>query len=696
MSNPIHVFVAPASAETGLTSISLGLLQFFDRRGLKAGFLKPVAVDHQQPERSTALVQAVRHLNPPAPMAFDQVQQRISAGLLDRVLEDVVALQDNVLQEQPDVVLVEGIVPDRTQPYSARLNQEIAKALDASLILVVNGEQPGDARLLHELELQLSLYLNLGVEVLGFVVNKCHPKLQVPANIKVQEHLIPCLGQIPFSQALLWPRTSDLLKPCHAHLLHTGDPDRRVQSICVGAASLNQTLPALNAGTLLITPADRSDLILAAALASSNGMPLAGLLLTDCHSKTIEPDALNHLCQPAFSSGLPVLCSEQSLACLTGRLQQHSSQVPVDDQPRILQIMNQVADHLFADTLLQTIGAPHPRHLSPAAFRYQIVSKARAASKRIVLPEGEEPRTVQAAINCQQRGIAHCILLGNPERIRQIASANGLDIPDGLQLLDPTTTRLQYVDSMVERRKHKQLTAQAALSQLEDNVVLGTMMLADNHVDGLVSGAIHTTANTIRPALQLIKTAPGAQLVSSVFFMGLPDQVLVYGDCAVNPDPNAEELADIAIQSADSALAMGIPARIAMISYSTGSSGSGADVDKVKVATQRVRERRPDLLVDGPLQYDAATTPDVAASKAPGSAVAGKATVLVFPDLNTGNTTYKAVQRSAHVISIGPMLQGLAKPVNDLSRGATVEDIIYTIALTAIQAGQSRNSPTPD
>lgn len=239
---------------------------------------------------------------------------------------------------------------------------------------------------------------------------------------------------------------------------------------------------------------------------------------------------------------------------------------------------------------------------------------------------------------------------------------------------------------MVELRRHKQLSAPMALAQLEDTVVLGTMMLALDEVDGLVSGAIHTTANTIRPALQLIKTAPAAKLVSSVLFMGLPDQVLVYGDCAVNPDPTAEELADIAIQSAESASSMNIPVRIAMLSYSTGVSGTGADVEKVREATAIVRELRPDLVIDGPLQYDAATIDNVAKSKAPGSPVAGQATVLIFPDLNTGNTTYKAVQRSANVISIGPMLQGLAKPVNDLSRGALVEDIVYTIALTAIQS----------
>jgi phosphate acetyltransferase len=304
----------------------------------------------------------------------------------------------------------------------------------------------------------------------------------------------------------------------------------------------------------------------------------------------------------------------------------------------------------------------------------------------VVLPEGEEPRTIEAAVICQQRGIANCILLGDRERIEHTALSLGIKLPDDLQILNPEEIRQRYVDPMVELRKHKQLSAPMALAQLEDTVVLGTMMLALDEVDGLVSGAIHTTANTIRPALQLIKTAEGAKLVSSIFFMLLPEQVMVYGDCAVNPDPNAEELCDIALQSATSAKSFGIEPKVAMISYSTGSSGSGSDVVKVREATELAKKADPSLIIDGPLQYDAATTASVAKSKAPNSPVAGQASVVIFPDLNTGNTTYKAVQRSANVVSIGPMLQGLAKPVNDLSRGALVEDIVYTIALTAIQA----------
>lgn len=326
--------------------------------------------------------------------------------------------------------------------------------------------------------------------------------------------------------------------------------------------------------------------------------------------------------------------------------------------------------------------------VSPAQFRFNMINQARQANKRIVLPEGSEPRTVRAAAMCHEKGIARCVLLAPRESVNAVAAQLNITLPESLEIIDPESLIEHYVEPMCALRKAKGLTPEQAREQLKDTVVLGTMMMAQNDVDGLVSGAIHTTANTIRPALQLIKTAPNSNIVSSVFFMLLPGQVVVYGDCAVNPNPSATELAEIAIQSAESAKAFGIAPRIAMISYSTIDSGSGPDVDLVIEATKIVREKRPDLAIDGPLQYDAAVVPSVAKSKAPNSPVAGKATVFIFPNLTTGNCTYKAVQRNANVLSVGPMLQGLRKPVNDLSRGALVEDIVYTIALTAIQAAQ--------
>jgi phosphate acetyltransferase len=311
---------------------------------------------------------------------------------------------------------------------------------------------------------------------------------------------------------------------------------------------------------------------------------------------------------------------------------------------------------------------------------------ARAAGACVVLPEGAEPRTMQAAVACAERGIARSVLLGHPDEVAGLARSLGLKLPDGITVLDPETIAERYVAPLARLRRHRGWTEEVAREHLTDPVTVGTMMLQQGEVDGLVSGAVHTTADTVRPALQILGTKAGSRLVSSVFFMCLPDEVVIYGDCAINPRPGAEDLADIAIQSAASARAFGIEPRVAMISFSTGTSGTGSDVDKVAEATRIVREREPGLAVDGPLQYDAAAIASVGLAKRPGSPVAGRASVFIFPDLDTGNTTYKAVQRSANVVSIGPMLQGLAKPVNDLSRGALVDDIIYTLALTAVQA----------
>ena len=448
-------------------------------------------------------------------------------------------------------------------------------------------------------------------------------------------------------------------------------------------------LRAFLPGALVITPGDRSDVLLAASLAVLGGTPLAGLLLTG----GLQPDPrVLELCRTALETGLPVLSVEVDSYPAARAVAAMPPGIPVDDADRVERVMNAVADRIDP-AWVKTLARPRRRRrLSPPAFRHRLVEAARAANKRIVLPEGTEPRTVAAAAIAERRGIARCVLLGEPGEVREVARKQGVTLPDSLEIIDPATLAPRYVEPLVERRRAKGMTAERATAELGDAIMVGTMMMALDEADGLVSGAIHTTAHTIRPALQLIKTVPGCPQVSSIFFMCLPEQVLVFGDCAVNPNPTAEQLADIAIQSADSARAFGIEPRVAMLSYSTGTSGGGEDVAKVKLATDLGRSLRPDLHIDGPLQYDAAIVPEVGRQKAPSSPVAGQATVFVFPDLDAGNVTYKAVQRSANVVSIGPMLQGLAKPVNDLSRGCLVEDIVFTIALTAIQAQQRAES----
>ena len=449
---------------------------------------------------------------------------------------------------------------------------------------------------------------------------------------------------------------------------------------------------ALNANVILVVNVLQQNitdiarqLILAAQDYAGSYTQIIGFVLNQYQSTDNQHQYVKQLTEILKAQGLSLPCIGVIKASDESFSVQSKNSI---DAPNRKSLIQSIADQFDVNSLAESLQQPESSRLSPASFRYQMMARAQQANKRIVLPEGNEPRTIAAAAICQRKGIARCVLLAERDEVYAIAQQQGIDLPDDLEIIAPESIRARYVDPMVELRKKKGLTPEQAAQQLEDTVVLGTMMLATDEVDGLVSGAVHTTANTIRPALQLIKTAPNASLVSSVFFMLMPEQVLVYGDCAVNPEPTATELADIAIQSADSAKAFGIEPKVAMISYSTGTSGSGAAVEKVKEATALAQAKRPDLPIDGPLQYDAASVPEVGQQKAPNSPVAGEATVFIFPDLNTGNTTYKAVQRSAHVLSVGPMLQGLNKPVNDLSRGALVDDIVYTIAITAIQATQ--------
>lgn len=353
---------------------------------------------------------------------------------------------------------------------------------------------------------------------------------------------------------------------------------------------------------------------------------------------------------------------------------------------RVIGSVSAFTENFDVSFIKNIIQKDYVRPVTPQYFRWHLLEKAREANKTIILPEGDEPRTLQAANICAEQKIARCILMGKKELILTTAKNNFIELNPTIQIIDPDTIREKYILPLFELRKHKGMTTDEAKVQLQDNVVLGTMMLQLGEVDGLVSGAMHTTANTIRPALQIIKTVPDINLVSSVFFMCLANHVLVYGDCAINQNPNSEQLADIAIQSADTAKIFGITPKVAMLSFSTGDSAAGPDVDKVREAANIAKNRRPDLLIEGPIQYDAAISKHVATLKIPQSKIAGESTVFVFPDLDAGNIAYKAVAQSANIVAVGPIIQGLRKPVNDLSRGCIVEDIVFTIAITAVQA----------
>ena len=710
---PRRIMLIPVGSNVGLTSVSLGLVRVIQQQGLKVNFFKPVGQPRygdSEAEKSTTIVTKVGLLKPAEPLSTSYVEEMISQDKIDILMEEIIALFEQHA-DQEDVAIIEGLVSTQSHPYAVRLNREICNALDAQIVLV---SAPGNL-MLNQLNDKLEIVADnygghKGKKVIGCIFNKVNAPVDdkgqlsselmenydgsQTADVINQLSTLPIfsksfslLGCVNWSFELIAPRVVDVCKHLNAILLNEGDYlHRRLRSVHFCAREIHNMVYVLKPGALLVMSGDRSDVLVSSCLAAQNGTKIGALLLTGGY----QPDPrIWQLCAQALETGLPVLLTKDNTWQTSLNLHMFNQEVPADDEQRINRVMDHIAaciDPSWVTSISKDSNSA--LRLSPPAFRYKLTQLAQQAQKTVVLPEGDEPRTIKAAAICAQRNIAKCILLGDKTEILRVAQQQGVKLPDLVEIKQPKDIRDQYVQPLVELRKHKGLTTVVAKELLLDNVVLGTMMLQQNHVDGLVSGAVNTTANTIRPALQLIKTAPGASLVSSIFFMLLPEQVLVYGDCAINPDPNAEQLADIAIQSADSAAAFGIEPKVAMISYSTGDSGTGTDVEKVKLATRLAQQKRPDLLIDGPLQYDAAVMESVAKTKAPNSKVAGQATVFIFPDLNTGNATYKAVQRSADLVSIGPMLQGMGKPVNDLSRGALVDDIVFTIALTAIQATQ--------
>jgi phosphate acetyltransferase len=690
-------FLAPAWTGVGLTTVALGLVNALDRRGVRVAFFKPIAQASEGdsgPERSTHFIRATTSLTPADPIPLATAIKTISEQGMDQLMGSVIAAYGESTASA-DVVVVEGLLPTEGDSYLGVVNNELVKTLNAQVILVASRADKTIDQLDDHIEYAANAFGGLE-KILGAIINR-YPVDKSQTAKSLIDHLrsesrlfsrrqLELVGVVPDSPELTYCRTIDIQRHLNAEVMNAGEMDsRRVKMTHVLARTVPNLLHTFAPGAILVTPADRSDVILAVGMATLSHTPIAGLILTG----DTEPDErILQFCGQALETGLPLLRVRTNSYSTATRLYELSTAVPVDDLQRIEDAIDHVAQTLDVDWLISQSKKELEFRLSPAAFLHQLTERARAAKKRIVLPEGVEPRTVKAAAICARRGIARCVLLGDPDEVQAVARSQDIALPDDLEVLNPMEVRPKYVNPLFELRKNKGLSMEMAASQLEDNVVLGTMMLSLGEVDGLVSGAVHSTANTIRPALQIIKTKPNAKAVSSIFFMCLPEQVLVYGDCAVIPDPDAQTLADIALQSADSAAAFGIPPRVAMISYSTGESGSGVDVVKVREATKLAQKIRPDILIDGPLQYDAAFMPDVAKTKAPNSPVAGRATVFIFPDLNTGNTTYKAVQRSANVISIGPMLQGLKRPVNDLSRGALVDDIVYTIALTVVQATQ--------
>lgn len=683
-------FLAPVGTDAPMASLGLGLARALERTGVKIGYIKPVQqmTTSCKTSASPHFARSLFRLDSPEPFTADQLKEAVLSGDISVLLEEIVA-QVEALRKKYDVILVEGLLPDHGSSVDTiSVNCQLARGLAADYILVGSSPEEGkEDTFAEELTVTRAQYNAFGKEtVLGLIMGTLSELASGKRTNQrsLFEKILPIFTFAPQNANFDAPLMQDLTQLLHADTISKGQAEqRRVRNLILANGDPDKTKTALQQGDLVILSASHGKMLELVAAAAGNGLKLAGIVICEAASGTLPSSAA---LQAACDNGLPVYSTPCSLLDIAAQLRSGKAYLSQNDQERAEMLIELIADNTNTSFLIEKIREDKETVLTPPAFRHYLTEKARAANKRIVLPEGDEPRTLRAAAICQERKLAQCVLVGDPAKIKDAAKAEGITLPPDLEIVDQKKALDQYIAPMVEMRKSKGLTPEDAAKQLEDSVVLGTMMLAVGDVDGLVSGAVHTTASTVRPALQLIKTSAGNSIVSSVFFMLMNDQVMAYADCAINPNPTAEQLAEIAWQTADSVKPFGINPRVAMLSYSTGTSGIGPDVDRVREATEIVRAKRPDIMIEGPIQYDAATVLSVGKQKAPNSPVAGQANVFIFPDLGSGNITYKAVQRSADLLSVGPMLQGLRKPVNDLSRGALVDDIVYTIALTAIQA----------
>jgi phosphate acetyltransferase len=619
--------------------------------------------------------------------AADLIAQGRYDDVLDRIIEKYKALES-----QCDFILCIGSdLEEGGVVLEFDFNADVAKNLGCPVLIVSSGKNRDVRTIINSLRASRDAFVERGCQVVGAVVNRADldalPTIRAAlAEELPQEDVV--LAVIPAHATLSSPTLREVADQLGAEVLFGADQlDRLAQHPLVIAMHVHNYLPHLTECALLITPGDRSDVILSALQAhQSHRYPqIAGLVLTGGFK---PPEPVARLLD-GLRGMVPILLVASDTYDTANRVASARSYLTADNQPKIDLSLELFEEFVDTDALEAHISDVQPRGVTPRMFIYGLVQQAKSDKRHIVLPEGNDLRILRAAEVLLNRDIVDLTLLGNPAEVTDLIHGLGLDIDlERLPIIDPQQSPLvpEYAQMLFELRQHKGMRLDTAMDLIRDVSYYGTMMVYKGHADGMVSGAAHTTMHTILPALQFIKTQPGFSVVSSVFFMCLDDEVLVYGDCAVNPNPTAEQLAEIAISSADTARTFGIEPRVAMLSYSSGESGVGEDVDRVRQATEIARQRRPELVLDGPMQYDAAVDAGVAAAKMPGSVVAGRATVFIFPDLNTGNNTYKAVQRETGAIAIGPVLQGLKKPVNDLSRGCTVPDIINTVAITAIQA----------
>jgi phosphate acetyltransferase len=685
------LYIAATEGDTGKSAIALGILHRLAATVAKVGVFRPISRADGDADRDYILdlLLAQTTAGLPYERCIGVTYKQLHADR-EGAIDDIVERYHAMAAECDAVVIVGSDYSDVASPAELGVNARIAVNLGAPVLLAVRAKGRSAEQVAHVVEVCLAELAVQHAHTAAVVVNRCEPS-ELIAVAEALRPLGPRTYVLPDEPLLIAPSVADLQLAVNGTLV-SGDTalmSREAMGVVVAGMTADHVLERLREGVAVVTPGDRSDVVLAVASAhAAEGFPsLSCIILNggfELHPSIGALVAGLRLRLPIIATTLGTFETAGAAASARGRVTA-SSQRKIDTA---LQLME---DHVDLEDLLAQLAIPIPKITTPQMFTYQLRERARSDRKHIVLPEGDDDRILKSAGRLLQRDIADLTILGDESQIRARAAELGVDL-DGATLFDPRTSELgdQFAEQYAQLRAKKGITVEQAREIMHDVSYFGTMLVYNCHVDGMVSGAAHTTAHTVRPAFEIIGTAQDVSTVSSIFLMCLPDQVLAYGDCAIVRDPTVEQLADIAISAARTAAQFGIEPRVAMLSYSTGESGTGADVDKVREATGLVRSRAPQLLVEGPIQYDAAVEPSVAATKMRDSPVAGRATVLIFPDLNAGNNAYKAVQRSAGAIAIGPVLQGLNKPVNDLSRGALVEDIVNTVAITAIQAQGGR------
>jgi phosphate acetyltransferase len=698
---PRNLYITALEERCGKSLVVLGIMELLKKQVNRVAIFRPIIanLEFDKPDHDISLI--IEHFK----LELDyedsygctmrEAFNLINIGREDD-LHDLILKKYKNLEENYDFVLIEGTgVQGQETTFETELNCDIAANLGAPLILVASGRKKTVQGINQTLQLSVESHEERGVSVAAVMVNRAGPevnkhKLIQPRHISQPFDKIPVFV-IPERSELSSPSIGDVARWLDGTIIFGKE---RVNSLVgeyvIAAMRVENFLNYITPGCLVITPGDRNDVILASFSArSSKAYPeVSGIVLT---GGLIPNDNVKKLIEGWSGAPIPIICVKGHTYLVIQQLQDLYTRIDPRDTQKIASALGTFAAHVDAQTLRDQVVASVPTRVTPKMFEYVLLERAARNRQRIVLPEGNCERILRAVDILQRRGVADLTVLGKVDEVRGLAASCGLDTTH-LVIIDPLTSSLlePFVEKYVELRKHKGMIADVARDRMSDVTYFATMMVHMGYADGMVSGALHTTAHTVRPAFEFIRTKPGVSIVSSVFLMLLRDRILVYGDCAVNPNPNARQLAEIALSSAETARTFGIEPKVAMLSYSTGSSGSGEDVDKVadatRIAKELIDERGLDIALEGPLQYDAAIDPEVARTKLSNSDVAGYATVFIFPDLNTGNNTYKAVQRAANAIAIGPILQGLNKPVNDLSRGCTVDDIVNTVAITAIQA----------